>query len=99
MNQYKKILNQYRKILIWPILNISKAQEERFISFQLEYIEKAIERLLQHKQCASNNVDTIAILGHSKGGDLALAASATFPDKIELSIVNSCHLEGFSDKT
>ena len=59
-------------------------------SFQLEYIEKAIEQLLQHKQCASNDVETIAILGHSKGGDLALAASATFPDKIKLSIVNSC---------
>ena len=31
-------------------------------------------------------------MGHSKGGDLALAASATFPEKIKLSIVNSCHL-------
>ena len=59
-------------------------------SFQLEYIEKAIERLLQHEKCA--DFDTIAILGHSKGGDLALAASATFPEKIKLSIVNSCHL-------
>ena len=59
-------------------------------SFELEYIEKAIQRLLRHPQCS--DFGTIAILGHSKGGDLALAASATFPDKIKLSIVNSCHL-------
>ena len=59
-------------------------------SFELEYIEQAITRLLNHPKCL--DFETIAILGHSKGGDLALAASATFPDKIKLSIVNSCHL-------
>ena len=59
-------------------------------SFELEYIEQAIARLLNHPKCL--DFETIAILGHSKGGDLALAASATFPDKIKLSIVNSCHL-------
>ena len=59
-------------------------------SFELEYIEQAIKRLLNLPKCS--DFKTIAILGHSKGGDLALAASATFPDKIKLSIVNSCHL-------
>ena len=59
-------------------------------SFELEYIENAIHRLLSHPKCA--DFDTIAVLGHSKGGDLALAASTTFTDIIELSIVNSCHL-------
>lgn len=61
-------------------------------SFPLEYIRTAAERLLAHRNASS--FDTMAIIGHSKGGDLATAAAIEFTDIIDLAIINSCMLFG-----
>ena len=65
-------------------------------SFPLEYIKSAIERLLAQEivKLSGFASNSIAILGHSKGGDLAIAAACLFPELISLAIVNSCHLKG-----
>ena len=66
--------------------------------FPLEYIECAIERLLKHPSVYGEEV---CIVGHSKGGDLSLAASAVMSDRIALTISNSCHINApvFADST
>ena len=63
-------------------------------SFPLEYIKTAIDRLLQEAIAKEMGYSTISILGHSKGGDLAISAACLFPELISLAIVNSCHLKG-----
>ena len=60
-------------------------------SFPLEYIRLAAERLLAHENAAH---DKLAVLGHSKGGDLAIAAAIELSDIIDLAIVSSCFLFG-----
>ena len=55
----------------------------------LEYVEQAIERLLNHPKAYGNEV---CLMGHSKGGDIALACSAELNDKIGLTITTSCQI-------
>ena len=67
-------------------------------SFPIEYIEAAIERLLRHDAIYG---DEVCLVGHSKGGDLSLAASAVLKRQIALTISNSCHINApvFADTT
>ena len=44
-------------------------------SFPLEYIRKAAEKLLAHKMAPDTK---IAVLGHSKGGDLATISARDY---------------------
>lgn len=80
-------------------------------SFQLEYVKKALDRLVSHKNAPCSKVVSKkfvwsrsvfqAVVGHSKGGDLSLSAAVVFNDIIDLAIINSCMLFGpvFTDTT
>lgn len=66
--------------------------------FPLEYIEQAIDKILKHPRAYG---DEVCIMGHSKGGNLALASSAQFRSKVGLTISSCCQINApvFTDLT
>ena len=57
--------------------------------YDLNYIEMAIKKLLNHHSVYG---DKVAIIGQSKGAELANAAACLMPNLIELSVTNSKHV-------
>lgn len=55
----------------------------------LEYFETAIKRLLQHPKSYG---DKVAVIGQSKGVDLAIGIATKMPNLVEVAITNSGHL-------
>lgn len=61
----------------------------RKTSMPLEYFEEAIKQLLAHPKSYGNKV---AVLGQSKGVDLAIGVATMMPHLVELAITNSGHM-------
>ena len=55
----------------------------------LEYFERAIKQLLSHPKAYG---DKVAVMGQSKGVDLAIGVATNMPNLVEVAITNSGHL-------
>jgi len=73
--------------------NLPQYGQENFFTrtspFRLEYFEEAIKRLLRHPKSYGEKV---AIIGQSKGVDLAVGVATLMPELVEVSITNSGYM-------